>query len=378
VRGKQELFLPIIYFFLIILVILGITWANSHFLQPIPQFDDFKIAWSGANTWLLGGNNPYQDVARFDFPLTAMVFFGPLGLLNYSLAHAIWLTIVEVSLIFLTLLLVLASLAFYFCVRSIILGQSTILVLLIIFVGFSLIIRKQDGIAGFIFSFAIVNPELSLLPIIFVLFWSLAAKRHALLLSLLASLTFLLIIFVILMPDWPLQWLQVTIGGIGATYWRSSVLSAIANRVPGIWMPLIIVLNSGFLVLLLVEWIRSIKNAESMFLWLAMITITVNTLIRLRADASDLVGLLPVLFYILHGLRERWRAIGDAAALFFSSVLLVVPWAMRINSDQSGSGEPLALRILIPIVCLLSLYWIKWWVIRPRRLPLERLKDRLG
>jgi len=96
-----------------ILMVMG--WANYRFAQLVPGGNDFLARWTGARAWVVEGRSPYdpevslnaqrmiygrpakleagEDLAHFVYPLPAMVFFAPFGLLPYPLARAAWMTL---------------------------------------------------------------------------------------------------------------------------------------------------------------------------------------------------------------------------------------------------------------------------------------------
>ena len=104
----------------------GLTYANYRFAQANPGGNDFLARWTGAHYWLVEGISPYdervslaaqemiygrraqpragEDVAHFVCPLPSMLFFGLFGLIEFLPARgALWMTVLEVSLIALTL-----------------------------------------------------------------------------------------------------------------------------------------------------------------------------------------------------------------------------------------------------------------------------------
>jgi hypothetical protein len=394
VPGKREFFYPFIFFIIILLILIGLTWANGRFLSQISQPDSFEQYWTAANLWLHNGVNPYNGSIPFGLTFIAMIFLAPFGLLDYAIAHTLWLTAIEVSLVMITMIAVrfsgwkiktwtlpivlLISLTWYYAVRAIFLGQFSVIILLVMMISFLLIIRKQDGIAGFVLAFAVALPSYSILVIFFVVIWSFSARRYQVFISLLAGLTFIISISIILLPGWPLQWLKFAVGDIKSYDWRTSILSIISNSVPGIRLPLSLALNGSVLILLFTEWLQSVRNAESKFAWAVLFTITVNCLVRLNSDACDLLGLLPVLFYILKVVQDRWEKAADFSAVISGVFLLTAPWMIALFSSSHAKLEPSALIVIFPGLSIVGLLWIKWWARRPSQLPFEILRDRIG
>lgn len=392
--GKREFFYPFAFFIIIILILIGLTWVNGRFLGQVTQPDSFEQYWTAANLWLYKGVNPYSGSIPFDLAFIAMIFLAPFGLLDYAIARTLWMTAIEVSLVMITMIAILfsgwkfktwalpivllISLTWYYAVRAIFLGQFSVFILLVMMISFLLIIRKQDGIAGFVLAFAVSLPSYSILVIVFVVIWSFAARRHQVFYGLLVGLIFIFSISVILLPGWPLQWLKYAVGDFKSYDWRTSILSIISNSVPGIRLPLSIALNGSVLILLLTEWLQSVRNAESKFAWAVLLTITVNCLVRLNSDACDVLGLLPVLFYTLKVVQDRWVKAADISAVISGVFLLTVPWIIALFSSSHAKLEPSELIVILPGLSIVGLLWIKWWARRPSQLPFEILRDRIG
>jgi Glycosyltransferase family 87 len=394
VHVKNGIWQPAIFLLSIFLVIGLFTWINYRFIIPLSALDEFRNAWLGANGWLLQGQNPYNTIAGFNIPFIAMFFYLPLGLLDFTLARAIWLTIIESSLFLLVIIginfsgwkvqikslpfIILTGLVMYSGIRAIFLGQFSVLVILMIYGGIFLISKKQDVLGGFLLALSISQPETAILLLVFITIWSLATKRHQLLVSLLSGMAFLIILSIILLPGWPIQWLRSLFGPAGTLVLYTSMLSKFANSVPGIRQGLSLVLNLGVLFLLVIEWVTSIKDAQAMFIWLVMITMVVNSLIKLRADTVDIIGLLPVIFYILMVIQEKWKSLANGMAYIIFISLVLLPWLINISLWRQGNLETFSFNLILSLVCLMALVWIKWWAHQSQRLPLESLIERLS
>jgi hypothetical protein len=394
VQVKNGIWQSAIFLISISLVICILTWVNYHFVVPISTLDEFKNAWQGTNSWLIQGQNPYNTIAGFNIPFTAIFFFLPFGLVDFVLARAIWLTIIEASLFLLVIIgldfsgwkvpikslpfVVFTGLVWYYGIRAIFLSQFSVLVLLLLYGGLLLIKKKQDILGGFLLALTISQPETAVLILLFITIWALAAKRYQLLASIFSGMAFLAILSIILLPGWPIQWLISLFGSAGMSILYTSTLSKLAYQVPGIRLGLALVLNLSVLVLLIIEWVTSIKDVERLFVWLVMITIVVNSITKLRSDAVDIIGLLPVIFYIIMVIQEKWKVIGDGMAIVIFTSLVILPWLNNIILWLHGSRETLSFNLILPILCLVVLVWIKWWAHRSQRLPLETLIERLS
>ena len=156
-----------------IVFLVALTVANYRYSVDSPGGNDFLARWNGARFWLVEGTSPYEpevsqtaqeliygrpavreqgeDVAHFVYPLPSMLFFGPFGLLQYNVARAIWMTILEIGLPLLAILgirltrwkpsrwmlvlTLLFSVLWYHGLRSVIVGQFAVIEALLMIGG---------------------------------------------------------------------------------------------------------------------------------------------------------------------------------------------------------------------------------------------------
>ncbi len=392
--GKREFWYPLIFFFTIILIAVGLTWANYHYLGSAEMPGYFINYWNAAHQWLMLGTSPYNGNSGFDLPFVSILFLAPLGMLAIPIAHAIWYTVIEICLVLISILsinlsgwkikniilpvVLIFSLVWYFGTIAILQGQFSVIILLTILVCLYLLRHKQDGLAGFILSLSLSLPFYSLLIVLLFFFWSLAARRHQFLIGLLSGFVFWGLLATILLPDWILQWLRVTFGSGNIFNWRSSVLSIASGAVPGVKLPLSIALNGGILVLLVVEWITVMRNVETTLLWALCFTLAVNCWLRLQSNASDLICLLMVALYIIKVIQDKWNIGASYTAGIVGLILMVVPWLFFIEEVHLGRSGSHLLQYIIPGVCILGMLWVKGWAHRTVKLPFEVLSERIG
>ena len=123
-QNKNQAIKYIVLLILVLGTIIGLTLVNFQFSSQNPGGNDFLARWNGAHEWLINGNNPYsnqvsevaqrmiygrladaskgEDIAHFVYPIYSMIFFAPFALMDYTLARAVWMTVLELALIALT------------------------------------------------------------------------------------------------------------------------------------------------------------------------------------------------------------------------------------------------------------------------------------
>ena len=385
-----------------------LTHMNYRFALESPGGNDFLSGWTAAKSWLETGMSPYDPQVRnevqnsiygrsaipeageflgyFPYPLPAILIFAPFTILQFELARAIWMTLLEVGLLVLaifghrlarwtpsTFLLIgffLFSLVWYHGVRVVILGPISILVAILIAGALLAIKGNNDWIAGLLFALGVGQPQQTIVIIIAVCLWAMSVQRWQLLLSIIGFHILILGISVILMPSWPFEWIEQTIELLnnGATF---SVSEIISDSIPQFssWLRLGIPGVLG--ILLLWEWIQVWGKNVDWFTWTAAFTIAISILFTPHFSTEDYVILLPVVVMIFGHWDGRWGASGKFVIWISMFTLSLGLWALFFSAPAFIS-EPSILYFPIPLFCILGLLWVRWWVTRKhQRFPLS-------
>jgi len=363
--------------------LIGLFVANYSFVRQSPGGNDFLARWTGAHYWLVEGVNPYdeevslaaqtmiygrpadpskgEDIAHFVYPLPAMLFFGPFGLLPFPIARAIWMTILEICLVVLGLIglrlarwspdhftqaaVILFSILWYHGARAVIIGQFAVIEAVLIAIALLAIQREWDETAGIVLALTIAKPQMSFLIIPFVLIWSLRARRFKIVGWFLGAITVLIAGSLIALPSWPLGWLGQLLSYPSYTDLGSPI--SILTR----------------------EWIMASGKDDPWFQWAAALTIVITNLIAFRTATTNFVVMLPALLIIFKTWEDRWGKGGLIASLLTLLGLLVGLWVLFLATVQ-GNVEHAVMYLPLPILTLIGLLWSRWWVISSTRLPM--------
>jgi len=385
------------------LLLAGLTWANYQFAARSPGGNDFLTRWVAANAWVREGINPYapqvslraqemiygrpadpvsgEDVANFAYPLPAMVFFAPFGLLPYTAARAVWMTILEISLPILVIigarlarwnpptailgLLMLFSVLWYHGFRAVVVGQFAVVEALLLAAALLAIQRKQDWLAGLLLALTVAKPQMAFLLAPFAVIWAASHRRWWVVVSSLGFLALLLGASLLLIPDWPVLWLRQLTEYPPYTDIGSPV-SIIASLSPPaqVWIDRIL---TGLLVLyLLWEWGQALGRGDRSFLWAAQLTLVITNLVALRTATTNFVAMLPALCLIFGVWSERWGRGSRLPVALTLLALLLGLWALFLSTVE-GNVESAAMYLPLPALLLLGLWWARWWA---RRDPL--------
>lgn len=386
--------------FIILIVIIGVGIANYQFSIRVPGGNDFLARWVGAHYWVVKGVNPYdpqvslasqemiygrpadptegEDVAHFVYPLPSMIFFAPFALVSYPVARAIWMTLLEISLPALTLIgiqlavwkpsrrilliIMIFSLVWYHGFRSVILGQFAVIEAVLMTGALLAIQRRQDGLAGVLLALSIAKPQMSILLIPFVLLWAIRSKRRAIILWMLGSLAVLIGISLLLIPNWPLLWLQQMVDY--PTYTANPTpVSIIAGILPSASSLIRYGLNAMLVLYMFWEWVLAMGKGDRWFQWTAALTIVITNLLDIRTGTTNYVVMLPALCMIFWVWDERWGKKGNIAIVTLLMLLLVGLWTLFLVTVD-GNLENDIMYLPLPILTLLGLWWSRWWIIR--------------
>jgi hypothetical protein len=400
-RNNSLLWAGLVVSILGFVILLG--WINYRYSVQNPGGNDFLVHWMGTRTFLTEGISPYSDETakriqvfayghpagpgehqlRVAYPLYSIVFFLPYALVpDFNVARALWMTTLEVALLLLAYfsmrlaywkpdLITLAvfflfSILWYHGLRPLINGNAVILVALGLVAGFLALRAGADEVAGVLFAFTTIKPQVVLLILAFVMFWAFMQKRWRLIIWTIVPVLILSAIGAFFLPDWILQNLREVIrypsynppGTPGAAF---------AVWFPAMGQRLGLILTGIMGAFLVVEWIRARHADERGFLWTACITLVVSQWIGIQTDPGNFIVLFPALVLVFATWEERWRRIGRVLSIFTMFAVAAGIWVLFLNTVQYGA-QPIQSPIMffpLPGVLLILLYWVRWWAIRP-------------
>ncbi len=388
-----------------IIIIAGLFWVNLQYSRNNPGGNDFLVQYVGTRSLIIDNLSPYSDEVavriqtaayghpdqgiehelRVAYPLYSVFLFAPFAVISdYGIARAAWMTVLEIALVamaFLSIKLVgwkpslsiqgwilLFSLIWYHAVRGIINGNAVILIGLLLTGAFLYIKSEQDELAGILLAVTTIKPHLVLLIIPFILIWSIYQKRWKVLAWFFGLMGVLISLGLLIIPNWIYQniWEILKYPGFNPA---GTLVAALAKWLPSLenelkWgMPIIL----GF-VLIRESW-KARKGKFPHFLWTSSLIIMISQWIGIQTGPGNFILLFPVFMLVLSTLVSRWEEQGTWISTGFLAVLFIVPWITFVITIQRTYQPVLnpIMFILLPLVSIISLYWIKWWVISSPR-----------
>ncbi|MGD8904833.1 MAG: glycosyltransferase family 87 protein [Anaerolineae bacterium] len=379
----------------VLLFALDVYAVHSVFTSRYPGANDFFSRWKGAQVFWKEGLNPYSDEATlaiqegiygrpaqpnedpgpFAYPFYTVFLLAPLAPLSYAWAEAVWLVILQFSLVVgvllclmvvdlrlsrgLMLMTALWGVAFYHSARTILLGQFAGLVFLWV-VG-TLWALKNDRyvVAGVLLALTTIKPQMSFLLIPALLIWGVWRRRWRFLGSFAGTMALFLGASFLLLPAWLGEFVAQVLRYPSYTAIGSPIWIVTHLYLPFLGTPGEVALSALFLLYLLVQW-RHLPRAAAtsdLFLWLLGLTLLVTNLVALRTATTNYAVLYIPLFFILKVAADRLTRASLWLALFYI-LSMVGLWALFLTTVQGDYENPI-MYLPLPSVLLLGILWAK-------------------
>lgn len=395
--------------------LVGLTWANYSYSYQNAGGEEFLPGYAATRLFLLEGESPYgarvdQEIERqaaarqgngitgengvsyFTEPFYAVLLFTPFALIpNYHLAHAIWMTVLEISVIGLVLLsislsrwkisiwsliaIIIFSVFWYHSFIPIISGNLTILVALMIVLALMAIRARNDGLAGILLAFSSIKPEMMLVLAVYVMIYSIVQQRWRIFWGFISSLAFLIGTSFLFIPDWTLQYLRKVIREPDQVF-GITPRRVLVESLPGVGEQVGWALTILMLTALIVEWRASTHEDFPWFYWTALLSLVATNLIGIATNPANFVALIPAVVLVFSAWDSHWRMVGKWLVILSMILLFFGPWAFFLQNLEAPSQlihYPITF-VGLPIFLLITLYWTRWWIVHPTRPLFEQWK----
>jgi hypothetical protein len=407
--SAEEIRLFLLAFFLLV----GLLALNIYLARTLPGGELFYQRWSGARAFLVEGIGPYsraiaervQQVAYgrtalaseysyvLNDPFYIVLFYTPLALFSdFAVARGLWMLFSETALIgivlyslriaewepppWLFLCLVGLGVFGYFSLLAVVSGTPAIL-LTFLCLAILLSLRSfSDELAGALLFLVAYQWEVSALFFLFIMVFVLANHRWRVMAGFGMSLVVLLVISFLSYPGWGLPYIRAVL----SDWYRSGGLTF--GHIASLWLPkmdfpLYAWISAGLVVILFVEWLRSIRAHIRHVMWTASLSLAATPLLGFAIFPSSHVTLIPAFALILMLVWERWIRQRVWFTVIILLVTLLVPFGLyaRMLTGSDRLAQDL-LSVLPPIATILGLYWMRWWAVRSPRIWSDQIGDR--
>ncbi len=371
--------------------------ANRRFVEANPGGNDFLVHYVGTRAFLLDKASPYSEAVaekiqtlaygrpaqpgehelRVSYPLYSVALFAPFALVSdYALARTLWMTVLEAALLGVALAALrqahwspslptaagylLFAVTWYHSVRPLVNGNAVIIVALLIVVTLLALRSGRDGLAGAMLALSTIKPQVVILLVVFLGLWAVTARRWRVVIGFVGTMAALLIVSVVLLPGWPLEFMREVIR-YPAYNPPGTLGSALAAMIPGLGTQVGWGVTVILGVLLIVEWRSAWGRGSARFEWAVNLTLAASCWIGIQTDPGNFIVLLLPLAAILASLARSVRRGGEWLTLAMMLALEVGLWVVFVSTLERGA-QPIQGPIMfipLPLVVLIGLYGLR-------------------
>ena len=354
---------------------------------------DLYIPWAATCGWVKDGRDPYSPQttlsiqeavygrparpgeiqADFAYPAYAALLTIPFCLTDdFSIVYAVALSAFLVCVVATAVLARRATgwqpaswlwiwslvwiILLYPTARGLLLGQLAVVVALIQVAALEALHRRQDILAGSALALTTIKPQMALLLVPVVLFWSAWQRRWRVPGAFAVVLGLLVLIPMIWLPNWLISWLEELRQYTGYTEF-GSVTWILTTHALGAPAAVEAVVTFALLAWLALEVWRARQAPFDQMLWLAALTLVLTHFVSPRTATTHFGPLLVPLFMIFRVLqRPGERRTALVAALLPAAAVL--SWALFLTT-VAGIQESAWNYVPIPLALLLALLWLR-------------------
>jgi hypothetical protein len=389
--------LRILFWFVGIPILLGgLFWLNLRpgFLPAQATF--FATYWQETRAFLFENASPYENAASptpgaFSihpaYPLFATLFFAPFALIpDFAIAQAAWTTFLQLAALATLLtslrlarwqppawlavgwaIFIVAWFHGYMAIQN-----GDLIVLTGLFLSLSLLCIRAERyeIGGILLAFSCIHLPGVLLVMAFILIWCASKYKTGgvtLILYFLGTLALLSALGSFLQPAWLLGYLRLLLN-TSAYPGPTSLGQVFFSWWPGVGRQLGWAISALLSAILLVEWLLTLRQEFTRFLWACCLTLAFSAWIGLPTSPMTFHLLILPLVVVCATWEGRHRQSGRVLAVVAPLIFGLGLWKIFWDAQSLALvSVPPQLFIPVPLVLFILLYWVRWWIIRPRR-----------
>lgn len=360
---------------------------------------DFHSRWYGARALLVEGRDPYsQEVTAeleairdpkrqqlnsfsFAFPLHVIFSFLPLAYIGYDWAQIWWMVTLQwlAGALLVVMLatvgwrpkplvavgLALATIFFYPVARTILLGQFTLHVTVLLAFSLLLLRRGRDGWAGVLLAATSIKPQMIIVVGLWLVLWAISRQRWRFVAGVIGGGLAFLLASLALLPRWPIGFIA-DLGDYAAVASGKDPLLLLTEQLRPGGIPAFRYIFVASLVLgMLWAWWRGWGAEGQRFDRALYWAMAVGLLIFFQTGTTNQVILyIPLFIWFWQGLA-RW---GRAPMLALAAVLIIGQWLFFLATIQGDYETPLMF-LPLPFLVLAVLLGMevtnRWRSVRP-------------
>lgn len=384
--------------FLLFLIIISYTWATwRYFTSVVPGGNDFLTHYGAWEAYLKHGMNPYSDEAtlhtqqaiygrpanqeedqnRMVYPFYSIILHGPFVYINYPLARAIYMTLLQAVLfigvimtlslvrwrpqIWMLALLMIWSLLYYPQARGVILGQFAIFGFFSLVCSLYLLRRNHDIPAGIILVLSTIKPTMVFLIIPYLLLWASFRRRWGFFLGFFGMLAIVTIASMLASPTWILDWIDRILHYSEYTVGQSPVWLFTHVAYPQLGFFGEVIISLVVLVGMFFLWWSVFRSqGDNVFYWVLSVTIVISNLIVPRSATTNYVLMLLPIIWIFAALDRSFNW-GKWIILSVLIISIVGLWWLHFTTvvgNQEQAIMFLPSPIILGVLLILGRKWL--------------------
>jgi hypothetical protein len=392
------------------LVIGALTVANTRWSAILPGGGRFYSIWSAGREFLFQPGDPYglpaaaraqslasrdffnstANLLRLDLPFFLLPLYFPFALISDPvIARGVWATVAELALAGSTIICVrlvewnpprlswpaICIIVFLgYPALSALVEGSPVVILMLIYCSILWALKNgNDELAGGLAALVLYRWEVGL-PLLLMLAASTAREgRWRTWAGFAMTFTILVAVSFMIFPGWIMPFLVGTVAMLRSPHGLNTQ-AALAQLGPASATGVSIALTAVTIGLLLMEFLGARTSNFRRFAWAASLALAATPLLGIKSDLSNLVMLVPGLLMIAAGGQHR-RSYGGLLTLLLLVVIVAAPWVVLSTILVAPLPEAKALVfLLLPLACVLGMYWTRWWFLRPPRTWLDQIR----
>lgn len=406
---------------LVLAALVGLFFLNTWLAERFPPGEDFLAPWLGVRAFLFERTDPYSGtvaakvqvevygrLARatefpyaLDVPFSILLFYFPFALISdANSARAAWMLVSELALIGAILLalnlidwrprplfyaaLLLSPFASYYGAAALLGGSAVPLLVALLAIAVLVLQYGNDETAGIFLALTAFRWEATLLLWAFLALGVYTTRRWRVAAGFFMTQVVIGGIAFMIYPDWVWPFLRAVAANLRAE--DTLTLSVIFTR----WWPeygarLALGVTSLLLIALFIEWAGALRGDSSAspernlrrFVWAMCLSLAVTPLVGFSTTFANLSALLFALPVIAHLAWERWGRNGYLAASLFLLLFFAMPIFLRWYFAEDWPLADGLTYLAMPLLTIISLYWVRWWVVRPPSTWLDEARREL-
>jgi hypothetical protein len=392
----------------ILLIASTLVGASILLSRSVGGGGSFFEVWAGARAFLWEHGSPYdakvaglaQDLAygraaapgenpyRSSLPFFLLPFFFPFALTESpSVARGVWACLSQAAIVgtvFATLRIIewkpprqflIACSLFAGCslyaVMALLQGTPVVMLGLICTCVLWAYQTERDEWAGALIVFSLFAWEAGAGFLLLMILRVFHDKRWRVLAGIAMTLIVLGSVSFLIYPDWILPFLTAA---LATARWPFGVMSS--ESLTGIFPNQGVLLARGLTILvsgmMVYEWADGRRGDFRQFVWTSCLALAAMPLLGFRTELGNLVVLLPGVGLIGAASIQRGGNGARLAGLVLG-IAFAVPWYLFARWVTTGDLRAHDwLLLFYPTLCIVGLYWVRWWFMGGRQPWLDR------